>query len=336
MTTVGTYNLTMADVAKRTDPDGKCSKIVELLDQKHEILDDAVFVECNDGSSHLTSVRTGIPTPTWRKLYGGVASTKSSTKQVKDSCGMLEALPKIDVDVIDKARDPSGTMLSEHQPHLEGMRQGLESTLFYGDTAIYPERFLGLHPRFDAYTRSTPDDAFSDYNVITGAGSQSDNTSIWLVTWGDTACHMLYPKGSKAGLVIENKGKLLTPAADGSGDFEAYVTKYKWDVGLSVRDWRSVGRICNIDVSNLESGSGAADLVKLMIVMSERVEGVGRKAWYMHPRVRTQLRLQLLEKAKYGLTFDTVNGRRVLAHDDIPVRASKKILLTESAIAQAS
>lgn len=336
MSTLGTYNLTLMDVAKRKDPDGKTAKIVELLDQKHEIIDDAVFVECNDGTNHKTTARTGIPDPTWRKLYGGVKSTKSSTKQVIDSCGMLEMLPKIDVDVVDKSSDPQGTLLSEHQPHLEGMRQTLESTLFYGDTTIYPERFLGLHPRFDAYTRATPDDTLSDYNVITGAGSQSDNTSIWLITWGDTACHMLYPKGSVAGLTQKNMGKLLTAAEDSSGDFEAYVTKYKWDVGLSVRDWRSVGRICNVDVSNLESGSGAADLITLMIKLSERVEGNGRRAWYMHPRVRTMLRLQMLAKTNVNLTFDTVEGRRVLAFDDVPIRASKKILLSESAIAQAS
>lgn len=336
MSTLGTYNLTLMDVAKRKDPDGKIAKIVELLDQKHEIIDDAVFVECNDGTNHKTTVRTGIPDPTWRKLYGGVKSTKSATKQVVDSCGMLEMLPKIDVDVVDKSSDPQGTLLSEHQPHLEGMRQTLESTLFYGDTAVYPERFLGLHPRFDAYTRATPDDSLSDYNVLTGAGSGADNTSIWLVTWGDTACHMLYPKGSMAGLVQKNMGKLLTAADDDSGDYEAYVTKYKWDVGLSVRDWRSVGRICNVDVSNLESGSGAADLITLMIKLAERVEGNGRRAWYMHPRVRTMLRLQMLAKTNVNLTFDTVEGRRVLAFDDVPIRASKKILLSESAIAQAS
>lgn len=336
MSTVGTYNLSFAEVAKRTDPDGNTAKIVELLDQQHEIVDDSVAKECNDGTSHKTTVRTGIPDPTWRKLYGGVKSTKSSTKQVVDSCGMLEMLPKIDVDVIDKATDPTGTMLSEHQPHLEGMRQAFESTLFYGDTAIHPERFLGLSPRFSAYTRSSADDAYSDFNVMTAGGSQSDNTSIWLLTWGDATCHLIYPKGSKAGIVQENKGKLMVTADDGSGEYEAYVTKYKWDVGLSVRDWRSIGRICNIDVGNLESESSAADLIKLMIRLSERVEGVGRRAWYMHPRVRTMLRIQMLGKSNVNLTYDTVEGRRVLAFDDTPVRASKKILLTESALSQAS
>ena len=336
MATVGTRNLTLGDVAKRLDPKGKVDKIVELLNEPHEVLEDATFMECNDGTNHKTTVRTGIPSGTWRKLYGGIASTKSSTKQVVDSCGMLEQLPLIDCDVVDKSGDPSGTMLSESKPHLEGMRQDVESTLFYGDTDVYTERFMGLAPRYDAYTRATPDDDYSDYNVFNGGGSGSDNTSVWLVTWGDMTAHMLYPNGSKAGLSQGGTTKQLVDADDSSGKYWAYATHFKWDVGFSVKDWRGCGRICNIDVSNLESESSAADLIKLMIKLSERVEGNGRRVWYMHPRVRTMLRIQMLGKTNVNLTFDTVEGRKVMTFDDVPIRASKKILLTESAVSQAS
>jgi len=339
MSTVGSRNLTLADLAKRYDPDGKIAKIVEVLNEDHEVLEDVTFKECNDGTSHKTTIRTGIPEATWRKLYGGIQSTKSATAQVVDSCGMLEALPKIDVDLVDKSGDPTGALFSENAPHIEGIRQQLEKTLFYGDVADYPERFMGLNPRYDLYERSSTDDGKFDYNVLHGGGSGSDNTSIWLVTWGDNTCHGLYPKGSKAGLVQENKGKQMVTAYDDSGnpagDYFAYVTHYKWDVGLCVRDWRSVGRIANIDVSDL-SGASAADLITLMIQLSERVQGTGKKAFYMHPSLRTYLRLQMLDKSNVNLTWDKVEGRRVLAFDDIPVRASRQISLAESLLSQAS
>jgi len=311
-------------------------KVIELMDQNHEILDDMVVKECNRGNTHIHTVRTGIPEGTWRRLYGGVKSTKSSTKQVTDSCGMLEALPLIDVDVIDKSGDPAGTLLSEHMPHLEGMRQQMESTLFYGDVDVYEERFMGLAPRYDNYARATPDDSYSDYNVIHGGSSDTDNTSVWLCTWSDQHLHMLYPKGSVAGLVKKDLGRQLVDADDSSGKLEVIATKYKWDMGLSVADWRGVGRICNIDVSALEAASSAVDLVEKMIKLSERVEGVGRKVWYMHPRVRTMLRLQILDKSNVNLTYDTVAGRRVLAFDEIPIRSSKKILMSEALVTQAS
>jgi len=340
MSVVGNRNLTLVDVAKRTDPNGKVADVVEVLNEDHEILDDAVFKECNDGTTNKVTIRNGLPKPTWRKLYGGVQSSKSSTEQVTDSCGMAEALPKIDIDVVDKSSDPKGTLFSENVPHIEGMKQDVEMNMFYSDTAIASEKFMGLHPRFNTYCRAIPNDKFSDYNVLDAGGRGADNTSIWLITWSDQHCHFIYPRGSKAGLIHENKGKKFVTAYDKDGnpdgEFEAYVTKYKWDVGLTVKDWRGVGRIANIDFSDLVANAGAqADLIDLMIELSERVEGNGNKAFYMHPRVRTILRKQMRSDKNVNLTFDTVEGRKVMHFDDIRVRKSKKLLLTETALPQA-
>lgn len=335
MATLASNNLTLAELARRYAAGGdmKIDAIVELLNQDHEVLEDMTFIECNDGTNHKTTVRTGIPSGTWRRLYGGTISTKSEARQVTDGTGMLTALPFVDADLVDKSGDPAATRLSESLPHLEGLRQDVESTLFYGDTDVYPDRFMGLHPRYDVLDAG--DDSLSGYNVLSGGGTGSDNTSVWLITWGDQACHGLYPKGSRAGLVHSDLGKRLVEADDSSGKYEAYFDKYQWDVGLSVRNWRSVGRICNIDISNLEAESSAADLVKLMIRLSERVEGLGKRVWYMHPRVRTMLRLQTLGNAhntNVNLTQETVEGRPVLMFDGEPIRKSKKILLTEAAI----
>ncbi len=334
MATVGTRNLTMADVAKRLAPDGKVAKVIELLNEDNELIKDMIVKECNDGTTNKTTVRTGIPSGTWRTLYSGVLSTKSSTKQVVDSTGMLEALPKIDVDVVDKSGDPAGTLLSEQLPHIEGLGQDVESTMWYGDTRTYPARFMGLSPRYD--TLST-DSSLSGYNVFNGGGTGSDNTSVWLLSWGDNSLHALFPQGSTAGLSMKNMSEvggkgILTAADDGSGDFEAYVTKYKWDIGLTLRDWRTCGRICNIDMSALEAASGAADLITLMIRLSERVRGSGRKVFYMHKRVRTALRLQILNFTNTNVTYETVEGKKVMFFDEIPVHESEKLLLTEAKI----
>lgn len=337
MATLGSRNLTLADIQKRLDSKNKVAPIIELLTQDHEILDDAVVVTCNDGTRHKTSIRTGLPTPTWRKLYGGVQSTKSAVAQVVDSCGMLEALPKVDVDVIDKAPDPAGTMLSETTPHIEAMKQEVEDILFYGDTTANPEKFHGLAVRYGQAAGT--DESLSTFNVLSGGATtgQTDCTSIWLIGWGDSTCHLLAPNGGTAGLSHTDMGKRLVTADDGSGDYEAYVDKYKWDVGLCVRDWRSVGRIANIDVSNLEAESSAADLIKLMLRLEERVMhygglGAARFSWVMHPRVRTMLRIQMLNKVGNStLSMENIAGRRVMAFNGTPIRVSRKLRLTEVA-----
>lgn len=56
--------LTLIDWAKRQGPDSKQAKIVELLNQTNEILDDMLFVEANQATGHRTTVRTGLPSAT--------------------------------------------------------------------------------------------------------------------------------------------------------------------------------------------------------------------------------------------------------------------------------
>ena len=53
MATLSTTQLTLADWAKRIDPEGKVeTKIAEILNQTNEILEDAVFIEGNLPTGH--------------------------------------------------------------------------------------------------------------------------------------------------------------------------------------------------------------------------------------------------------------------------------------------
>lgn len=58
------------------------------------------------------------------------------------------------------------------------MNQTFATTLFYGDTSINPERFMGLAPRFSSLSAENAE------NIVNGSGSGSDNASIWLIVWG--------------------------------------------------------------------------------------------------------------------------------------------------------
>lgn len=83
--------LTLADWAKRLDPDGKVPQIVEMLAQSNEIIQDMVFLESNMPMAHRTTIRTGLPTVAWRLINQGVQPSKSTTAQVDESIGILEA-----------------------------------------------------------------------------------------------------------------------------------------------------------------------------------------------------------------------------------------------------
>ena len=321
---------TLADLAKRMDPDGTIAKVIELLVQRNPILQVMPWAECNDGTAHKTTVRNGLPTAAWRMLNYGVPSSKSATTQVRDTTGMLETFAKIDLALAKLNGNSAAWRLSEEAPFRETMNQNVASTLFYGDVTVNPERFTGLAPRFSSST------AENGRNIIKGGGAGSDNTSIWLMVMGENTVHGLYPKGSTAGLDVRDLGE--DTASDGAGgEYQILRTHYKWDCGLTMRDWRYVVRICNIDVSNLtKTGSTGSDLIDLMAQALEAVEdlNLGTPAFFGNRTVSSFLRRQIANKVSSStLTMGDVAGKRVMMFDEVPFYRTDAILNTEATVA---
>lgn len=329
MAALATNNPTLLDVSKRLDPNGKIDTIVELMAAQNPILEDLTFVEGNLATGHKTTVRTGLPTPTWRKLYGGVQPGKSTTAQITDSCGMLEAYAEIDKALADLNGNTAAFRLSEDAAHIEGMAQKHAQTLFYGNEGTEPEAFTGLAPRYNSLSAENAD------NIIDAGGTGSDNTSIWLCVWGPQTGFGIYPKGSKGGLQMEDKGQVTIENVDGAGGrMEGYRTHYRMDSGLTIRDWRYFVRIANVDVGDLNTLANTKNLITWMIQAGERIPqlGKGRACFYMPRTIREKLRLGILEKVSTNLTWESVAGKRVMTFDDIPVRRSDALVLNEARV----
>jgi hypothetical protein len=329
MTSLSNANPTLADLSMATGPDGKVEPVVEILSEVNEILDDMTWQEGNLPTGHRTTIRSGLPTPTWRKLYGGVQPTKSSRVQITDSCGMLEAYAEVDQALADLNGNSQAFRLSEDKAHIEGMSQEMASTLFYGNESTTPEAFTGLAPRYNDLSAENAD------NIVNHGGTGADNTSIWLVVWGPDTVHGIVPKGSKAGLQHNDLGAVTIENVDGHGGrMQAYRSHYRWDCGLTVRDWRYAVRIANIDVSDLSTVENTKGLITSMIMASERIPvlGRGRAAWYINRTIREKLRLGIVEKVANNMSWETVAGKRVMTFDDIPVRHTDALLNTEAAV----
>lgn len=330
MPVLNTTNPTLADVASRLTPDGKVDpQIVEMLKETNEVLEDMTMIQANGFTEHKTTVRTGLPVGTWRKLNYGVPPEKSRTAQVKDSMGMLETYAEVDKALADLNDNSAAWRLSEDRAFVEGLNQTMAQTLFYGDSSLDPERFMGLVPRYSSLA------AENGQNIVDAGGTGNDNASIWLVVWGPNTCHGIYPKGSYAGLQSRDLGEDTLFDAAG-GRYQGYRTHYKWDLGLTLRDWRYAVRIANIDVSDLtKNASAGADLIDLL---TQAVEippnlGMGRATFYAPRKIRSFLRRQITNKvANSTLTMDTVAGKQVVAFDGVPVRRTDALLLTEARV----
>lgn len=330
MATLSSINPTLADLAKVTDPDGSISDVVEILNQTNEILLDMTWLEGNLTTGHRTTIRAGLPTPTWRKLYGGVQPTKSRAVQVTDNCGMLEDYAEVDKALVDMAGNPASFRLQEDRPHIEGLNQQVATTLFYGDESVNAERFTGFAPRFNSLS------AANGENIISGGGSGSDNGSIWLVCWSPQTCHGIIPKGSSAGISQRDLGEVTIENVDGNnGRMQAYRSHYRWDVGLSVRDWRYVVRIANIDRSaltyNAASGARLNDLMHQAV--TQLPASLGRCVWYMDRSMLSMLQRQTSSAVSSStLTMDNVGGTMQTSWGGYPVRRVDALKVNEATI----
>lgn len=329
MSTLAANVLTLADWAKRLDPDGKVPSIVELLAQTNEILPDMLWKEGNLPTGERTTVRTGLPTVAWRLINNGVQPSKSTTAQIDEACGMMEAWSEVDVELAKLNGNTAAFRLSEAQAFIEAMNQEMASTLFYGNAGTAPEEFTGLAARYSSTT------AANGQNIVVGgaAGGQTDCMSIWLICWGASTIHGIFPKGSKAGLDHQDHGEetVETTAGIAGTRMRAYRDQFQWKCGIALKDWRYVVRIPNIDLS-----ADNADLIDLMIKAMHRIPtlGMGRCAFYMNRTLHQ--RLDLLRRGDIisggGLTWDTVDGKRIHTFRGVPVRTCDALLESESAI----
>lgn len=340
MATLANSNLTLADWAKRTDPDGRVPVVAELLSQSNEILEDCVFKEGNLPTGERVVIRTGLPTVYWRALNQGIPSSKSTTAQVDEACGILESRSEVDKDLAMLNGNTAQFRLSEDTAFLEAMNQTQASTLFYGNPATDPKTFLGLAPRYSAISG-----AQNAQNVLTAGGSDATaNTSIYLVVWGDQTVYCPFPKGSKAGLIHEDLGEQTVYNSDGTR-LQAYATRYQWKNGLVVKDWRYVVRICNINTTHLlaqsdtQAASAATAIIKLMARALYRIPNMamGRAAFYMNRTVHSGLSVAALDKSQYVLKVNEGLSQFGMPNSwlsflGVPLRRVDAILNTEAVV----
>ncbi|HLA14763.1 MAG TPA: hypothetical protein VJZ25_07045 [Gemmatimonadaceae bacterium] len=329
--TVGGTVMTMADWAKTLDPNGRPARIIEMLTQKNELLDDAMFMEGNLEIGHRTTIRTGLPTAYWRLLNVGTPPSKDTTAQVTESCGILEALSKIDVEVANLGGNPASVRLSKSRAFVEAMSQEMAQTLFYGNVTSAPEEFNGLSVRYSSLS------AANGKNIVAGGGAGDDNSSIWLICWGPEKVTGIFPKGSTAGVQHKDYGEQLIADATGIAGavLPAFVDLWQWKCGLVVEDWRYAVRICNIDISALVAESSDANLTKLMTKAIHRLQDTGGKvAFYANRTIVEFLDIQRQERVQTGgqLGYGVVDGKNTLTFRGIPIRTCDALLETEATV----
>ena len=325
--------LTLVDWAKRLDPKGQVDYIVEMLAQTNEMLTDMLWREGNLPTGHRVTIRTGLPDVFWRLYNQGVTPSKSTTAQIDESTGMLEAWSEVDVKLAALNGNTGAFRLSEAKAFLEAMNQEMASTVIYGNGGLAPEEFTGLAVRYSDLS------AANGANILDagGAADHPDLTSIWLVAWGEETAYGIFPKGSKAGIEHNDYKEVTVEVTAGvaGSRMRALQERFTWDGGLCVKDWRYIVRIANINIAELGL-SGEPDLLELMEHAEELLPNrLGTPVFYVNRTIRRHLRRMTRERVTGGggLTYENYAGKPATMFGTTPVRIVDAILNTEDQVA---
>lgn len=329
MANENTNPTTYADWAKTRDPDGGTAEIVEILEQQNPIIKDVFVKESNMTEGERTTVRAGEPRGTWVGYNEGSMPVKGASRQVDDKPGRLQAYNEVDKALADLESDKAAFMLSESEATMAGLTLDHAETLFYGNSLVNPKRFMGLMPRFNDTA------AESARNVLNGnpGGGQpagGTNTSIYSVTWGKNTAYEFFPKGSKAGLEMNDLGQVTVHDANG-GRFEAYRVHFQQFVGFTLKDWRSAYRIAQLPIASINAD--AIDIISLLIKAQHRLRNQmgGQQVIYVNEAVYTSLDIRASQTSgNVHLSMREWAGEEIVHFRGVPIRMCESILETEA------
>jgi len=313
--------LTLVELAKRTH-NKELLQIAEILNEDNELFDDAVWSEANDLTSHVYTQRSSLPTGSWRSINEGVTEESSSTKQVRESLGILEAFSKVDCLLVDNAPNPTQFRTDEDMAFIEGMGQNLVEKFFYGNEATDPEEITGLSVR-SAY------DATTDANVWDAGGDGSDTMSCWIIQWGVRSVFLTYPRGSKSmGINRTDLGKQIAYDSEYK-PYMAYWSNFAANVGIVIRDDRRVQRIVNIESAGAANIFDEDLLIKALNHMPQRGAGA---IVYMNETLLSQMDIRAKDKSNVNWQPGEAFGKQMTYFNGHPVKKVDQLVITETAI----
>lgn len=329
-------SLTLLEFVQQLDPKGDIADVAHLLSQTNRIMDDSVWVQANEITTHSVSVETGLPEVYWRALNEGIRSSVGHTAQVKEPMGILEARSRCDIDLAALNGNTAKWRLQEGRRFLEAMNQEFSTGLFYSDPAVDRKMPMGLTPRYSDPT------AGNGENIIDCGGTTGNLTSMWIVVWSESTCFLPFPKGSIGGLLRENLGRYTAQNVGGvqGAEMEVFGERYQMKWGLAVKDWRYVVRLCNIDVDALMATSGtqavgaATNLIRKLLIGLGRIPSLemGRAVIYGNRKVRTGLSLLAMEKSVNALGLRAGARQFELDFLGVPIKLCDALLSTEDQV----
>ena len=319
--------MSILDAAKATGATGNILNCAELLSKKTGMLQDIPWVATDEPESHVSAQATSLPTGSDIVHNVAAAASKSTVANIVETTQGFEIWLTPADSVLNYGGNSGAKMAKEVMRATEAMKQAVQARYITGNGDTSPGQMYGFQVRYSSLSSNAA------RNIIDCDGTGTDNASIYYVRWSPETIYGLYPKGTQAGLKMEDFGRM--PVTSSSGELILRKVHLEWWFGLSIDDWRQAGRLCNIDMPALNAGTGA-DLISRMNDLQAAIEDNthGNGAFYMNRSVHAALRRQsrLAVQVGGGMTYKNVNGEDVWDFNGTMVRIIDDMPITETRV----
>ncbi len=237
---------TLADMKARMNGEGMLMDVVDVISKKNDLIKDIPWETSTNASKHMILRNTDRPVGEHKQINRGVKDESVHFKPDFETMCNIQTYNSLEDEFLMKIEGGLAAQKKyRRQNDIEfsaGLADRIAQELIIGDSSANPDAFDGLRTRLNRLG--------SNYRVFNAGGVQGpETTSIYIIQWGAKKTYGIFPKGGKAGLQITNKGLVESSYIDANGDtrhISHFKTKFKWECGLAIDNYRSVCRIANV------------------------------------------------------------------------------------------
>jgi len=325
----------LVDLAQR-EHNERVLPLINVLGKRLDIIGDASWQECNDGTS-FKGVRTSTePSGQYRAYDEGILPRAGTATPYEEPTCMLDGISKTDVKKIQHRSNPLALLAQYTAQYLAGMAKNFVAAIFEGDRSVDGKRINGIN------VRSNYDNTSSSYVYDNAGGNASittNKTSMYLIGWGnDSKISLIYPQNDAPGafslenptvaglgIRVRDLGEILVAADVGTGDFLAFVSWLEAHFGLCIHDPRYLRRVVNISVTDIDGIDDFSFDENYMIDAMNDMPDLENAVWYAPRILRAQIRKRCNEKGNLFHTMQDPFAKWVTMIDETPIRMVEEI-----------
>jgi hypothetical protein len=320
-------------------------KPAKVLTRTCPLLEFLPFVPANNMLFNVARRTDYLDTPSTRRFNEAALVTSSKNTNITDDIAMWESWSVEDSAFADIQPDPTAYMSDQIDNKVEGFRQKLESSLFYGSPATDVGGIRGLATRINNLESLPNGDGQWPANAYSGGVTSGNSTSIWVLELGRDKVQAIYPVGTPGGLEINTLGKMPWTMATGlsgvlgqSRALMAYVTQVKWSLGIQIVDERCAQRIANTNPTPLQAGGFDENILIQALGNLPAAGNAPGTVILCNRAVLNEMNIRAVSQKTNGYytqnmeTGDIWGSRRITRFQGIQVVMAEKIVNTETVI----